>query len=417
MNPFFCCFGISNLNDAMQFKTIFLFLLLFCVFELPSCYILTAYKYRHFKLESLSSFRSSALEKGAKPFRFQNGTENKTKLKRILDSVLAPTHTYSFLVIRNDSILYENYFQNIKPETQLPSFSVAKSVVSTLVGIALEEGKIKSLDEPITAYLPELKKRDPRLEKVTIQHLLDMRSGVKSVENGQNPFSNLVKLAFSRNVNRLALKTKSAKAPGEKEYKSLNTQLLGLIVERATQQKLQSYLQAKIWTPLQMESDANWNTDAHQTVRAFCCINATTRDFAKFGRLYLKKGNWNGQQIVSEAWVKSCTDPGLMEEYGGYKNQWWSRPSSRTFRDSSEALQFQQQTPYRSVLNARPSRDGRGKMYRVAYRSSAFYAAGVLNQFVFVHPTKNVVIVRMGRSWGNSSLGPDAFLYWVAEQL
>jgi len=394
-----------------------LLLLVFCLLGLQSCYVLTAYKYRHFNLSSLSSLRSSILKKGQTSFYFTTGTLRKVRLKQVLDSMLAPTHTYSFLVIRNDSILYEKYFGEIKPETQLPSFSVAKSFVSTLVGIALEEGKIKSLDESITTYLPELKKSDPRLERVTIQHLLDMRSGVKSVETTKSPFNNLVKLAFARNITKLALRTKSAKAPGEKEYKSLNTQLLGLIVERATQHKLQDYLRIKLWAPLQMESDANWNTDAHQTVRAFCCINATTRDFAKFGRLYLNQGNWNGEQIVSANWVKACTDPGIMEEYGGYKNQWWSRTSSRTFRDSSEALQFQQQTPYRSVLNARPSRDGQSRIYRVAYRSPAFYAAGVMNQFVFVHPAKKLVIVRTGRSWGNSSIGPDAFLYWVAEQL
>lgn len=392
-------------------------LLLMCFGALPSCYLLTAYKYRHLKLESLSSLRSVPLQKSEEPFHFIETGANKTRLKRTLDSILAPTHTYSFLIIRNDSILYENYFGNIKPETQLPSFSVAKSFVATLVGIALDEGKIHSLDDPITTYLPELKKRDPNLEKVTIQHLLDMRSGIKSLETANSPFSNVIKLSFGHNVTKIALKSKTEKTPGEKDYKNLNTQLLGLIVERATQQKLQDYLQAKIWTPLQMESNASWNTDARKTVRAFCCINATTRDFAKLGRLYLCQGQWNGQQIVSTNWVKACTDPRIMEQYNGYKNQWWSRPSTRTFRDSTEAYTFSQSTPYPSVVNARPGRDGRGRFYRVAYRSPAYYAAGVLNQFVFVHPSKHLVIVRLGHYWGNSSFGPDAFLYWVGDQL
>ena len=399
----------------MRLSSYIFFLL--CLFTLPSCYLLTAYKYRQFKLESLASLRSTPLKKSEEPFAFMDGRKEKTRLQQVLDSMLAPTHTYSFLVIRNDSILYENYFGEITPETQLPSFSVAKSFVSTLVGIALDEGKIKSLDDPITTYLPELKKRDPNLEKVTIQHLLDMRSGIKSLETLKSPFSNAIKLGFGRNITRIALKSKTEKTPGEKDYKNLNTQLLGLIVERATQQKLQNYLQTKIWTPLQMESDASWNTDARKTVRAFCCINATTRDFAKFGRLYLNRGKWNGQQIVSEDWVRACSDPEIMERYSGYKNQWWSRQSFRSFRDSTEALKFQQQNPYPSAVSSRSSRDGRSRMYRVAYRSPAFYAAGVLNQFVYVHPAKKLVIVRLGRTWGNSSFGPDAFLYWVGDQL
>ena len=167
-------------------------LLMLCLFTLPSCYLLTAYQYRHFKLESLSSLRSTPLKKSDEPFAFMDGRQEKTRLQRVLDSMLAPTHTYSFLVIRNDSILYENYFGEITPETQLPSFSVAKSFVSTLVGIARDEGKIKSLDDPITTYLPELKKRDTNLEKVTIQHLLDMRIGIKSLETLNSPFSNAI---------------------------------------------------------------------------------------------------------------------------------------------------------------------------------------------------------------------------------
>lgn len=392
-------------------------LLLICLGALPSCYLLTAYKYRQLKLESLSSLRSVPLQKSEKPFHFIEAGGHKTRLKQTLDSILTPTRTYSFLVIRNDSILYENYFGGIKPETKLPSFSVAKAFVSTLVGIALDEGKIKSLDDPITTYLPELKKRDPNLEKVTIQHLLDMRSGIKSLETANSPFSNVIKLSFGQNVTKIALKSKTEKTPGEKDYKNLNTQLLGLIVERATRQKLQDYLQTKIWTPLQMESNASWNTDARKTVRAFCCINATTRDFAKLGRLYLCQGQWNGQQIVSTAWVRACSDPTIMEKYNGYKNQWWSRQSTRSFRDSTEALKFSQATPYPSVVNGLPGRNGGGRFYRVAFRTPAYYAAGVLNQFVFVHPTKKLVIVRLGHYWGNSSFGPDAFLYWLGDQL
>lgn len=395
----------------------FIVLLFLCLLFLPSCYVLTAYKYRHFKLESLSALPSVPLEKSQEPFHFIEATANYPRLKHSLDSILAPTPTYSFLVIRNDSILYEKYFGDVQPGTQLPSFSVAKSFVATLVGIAYEEGKIKSLREPITHYLPELKKRDPAFEKITIQHLLDMRSGIKSVENYDSPFSNVIKLGFAKNITKHTLNIKIEKAPGEYAYKSLNTQLLALIVERATQRKLQDYLVDKIWKPLQMESEATWNTDKRKTVRAFCCINATTRDFAKFGRLYLRKGNWDGKQIVSEDWVRASTSVDTMRRYEGYRNQWWSNASSRYFMDSIQAAAYQQKLAFPSSLRRYIPRDGKNVMFRVVYRTPAFHAEGILNQYVYVNPLKNVVIVRMGYHWGNSSFSPNGLLYWLGDRL
>lgn len=392
-------------------------LLFLCLLFLPSCYILTAFKYRHFKLESLSSFRAVALQRGDQPFHFMETATNYPVLQHTLDSILAPTPTYSFLVIRNDSILYEKYFGNIKPETQLPSFSVAKAFVSTLVGIALEEGKIKSLAEPITNYLPELKKRDPAFGNITIQHLLDMRSGIKSIENYDSPFSNVVKLGFATNITKHTLHIKTEKAPGEFQYKSLNTQLLALILERAAGCKLQEYLVDKIWRPLHMESDATWNTDKRKTVRAFCCLNATTRDFAKFGRLYLRKGNWDGQQIVSENWITASTSLDTMQRYGGYRNQWWSNVSSRYFMDSIQASAYQQQMTYPSSLGRYIPRDGKTIMFRVTYRTPAYHAEGILNQYVYINPVKNVVIVRMGYHWGHSSFSPNGLLYWLGDRL
>lgn len=398
-------------------RTNVIMLLFLCLLALPSCYVLTAYKYRHFKLESLSDLRSVPLEKSPESFRFVEATANYPRLKHILDSILAPTPTYSFLVIRNDSILYEKYFGDIQPSTKLPSFSVAKSFVATLVGIAREEGKIKSLAEPITHYLPELKKRDPAFEKITIQHLLDMRSGIKSVENYDSPFSNVIKLGFAKNITKHTLNIKIEKAPGEYAYKSLNTQLLALIVERATQSKLQDYLVEKIWKPLQMESEATWNTDKRRTVRAFCCINATTRDFAKFGRLYLRKGNWDGKQIVSEDWVKASTSLDTMRRYEGYRNQWWSNVTSRYFMDSIQAVAYQQKLAFPSSLRRYIPRNGKNVMFRVVYRTPAFHAEGILNQYVYVNPLKNVVIVRMGYHWGNSSFSPNGLLYWLGDRL
>jgi CubicO group peptidase (beta-lactamase class C family) len=212
----------------------------------------------------------------------------------------------AFLVIRNDSILYQWYRPGRDASMIVPSFSMAKSYVSALVGIAIGEGAIKNAGEPITNYLDYLDKN--KFSKITIQHLLDMQSGLHSIENYYNPFGDVAKYYYGRKLKKYTRRLKIKEEPGKNfEYISLNTQLLGLIVEKATGKSLTEYLQEKIWSQIGTEFDAGWSIDSkkYHTEKAFCCINARARDFAKFGRLYLRKGNWNGRQIVPEAWVEA----------------------------------------------------------------------------------------------------------------
>ena len=157
-------------------------LALVILFSLQGCYATRAYKYRKFELSSLDKLDATMLPASAEPYRFIPGLGGQERLRSYLDTNLEKSRTYAFLVIRNDSILYEKYFGTIGPSTKLPSFSIAKSFVSTLIRIAFEEGRIRSFDEPITNYIPELARRDERFSKITIQHLLDMRSGVDSDE-------------------------------------------------------------------------------------------------------------------------------------------------------------------------------------------------------------------------------------------
>lgn len=386
---------------------------------LQSCYIHRAYKYRKFELKDISKFDTAFLPASTSPFYFKQGSENRyPKLKPTLDSLLANTNTYAFLVIKNDSILYEKYFDGLTDSMQYPSFSVAKSFVATLVAIAHEEGSIKSLQDPITKYLPSLLKRDERFANITIQHLLDMRSGIKSSEEYENPFSDVLKLGFTKNITAKTLKLSIEKNPGNDTYKSVNTQLLGLIVEQATGKKLQQYMHEKLWQPLGMESDATWNIDSrkHETVRAFCCINATARDFAKLGRLYLNSGNWNGQQIVSENWVNSTVSNDSMQYYGGYRNQWWSAPVRREFSDSLEAVVYAGRQSGKVNFSAVTNSDGQ-KRYRVYSRNGAYHAEGILGQYVYVHPKNNVVIVRLGHYWQHASFYAEGLIYMIGEEL
>ncbi|HVF97463.1 MAG TPA: serine hydrolase, partial [Flavisolibacter sp.] len=174
-------------------KRVFVFLSL-VVFS--SCYVFKAYRFRKFELKDLDKIDAVKLPRSPQPFSFAYDTTRYPQMVRYLDENLAASQTYAFLVIRRDTVLYERYFGNTTDSTKLPAFSVAKSVTSTLLGIALREGYIKNLQEPVTNYLPQLRKSDKRFDNVTIQQVLDMRSGVESNESYTNPFSDVLKLGF-----------------------------------------------------------------------------------------------------------------------------------------------------------------------------------------------------------------------------
>jgi CubicO group peptidase (beta-lactamase class C family) len=325
---------------------------------------------------------SVSIHRGNETFQFIDGTGQPQYqfLKTYLDSSLASTHTAAFLVIRNDSIIYETYFDGFTKNDILPSNSMSKSFTGTLVRIAFNEGKIKSLSEPITNYVPELLKRDSNFKKITIQHLLDMRSGFNFIEGRYDLQDDAIRYGLGHNLKRNLLRIKIAEPPGRFRYQSVNTQFLGLILERATGKKLSKYLEEKIWKPLGMEHDASWNVDSkiHKREFASAGLNAVPRDFAKFGQLYINKGKWNGQQIVDEEWVSTIASADTMNKYGGYKNQWWSRTNNRT---------------------------------------GAFSAIGFLNQYIYVNPNNNVVIVRIGKRWARSYGVSTRFIYGLGDAL
>jgi CubicO group peptidase (beta-lactamase class C family) len=318
---------------------------------LQSCYVSRAYRNRNFRLTDLDKLESLPLLPSEKPFEFAYKLNRQKAFSAFLDSNLYNTNTYSFLVIKNDSIVYEKYFDDVTETTKLPSFSVAKSFVGTLVQMAIEDGYIKSLQEPITNYLGFLKENDNRFENITIQHVMNMASGIKNSEDYSNPFGDVLHLGFTKNLNNQLKKLKIETTPGNFDYKSVNTQLLAAIIEVSTQQKVQDYFVKKIWYPLGMQYEATWNIDSkkHQLVRAFCCINAATKDFAKLGKLYLQKGNYNGKQLISEQYITNSTNSDSMQQNGGYKNQWWAGTPFVYFKDSLAAINFISITPKLSL--------------------------------------------------------------------
>ncbi len=294
-----------------------------------------------------------------------------------LDRFLNEHGTVSFLVIRNDTILHEAYFGGYSQNEPIPAFSVAKSFVSALTGIALEEGSVRSLNQPVTDYLHFLK--DTGFKHITLKNLLEMRSGLRFSETYGSPFGLMPKFYYGRNLKKYAAKLKVGESPDlQYNYQSANTLLLSLVLEEATGMPLNLYLQEKLWKPMEMESDASWSTDSrkHRTVKAFCCLNAVTRDYARFGRLYLNKGNWNGKQLVPEHWIE-------------------------------ETLK---------VTN--DSRDSGGHPYTYYWRvmpGGAIFAKGVLGQYIYVDYGKKLVMVRMGKKNGGTDW--PAFFSTLASQL
>jgi CubicO group peptidase (beta-lactamase class C family) len=186
-----------------------------------------------------------------------------------------------------------------------------------------------------------------------------------------------------------------------------------MILERATGQKVSDYLEEKLWKPLGAEYSATWNVDSKKRKQeiAFAGLNATARDFAKLGQLYLHNGNWQGKQIVSEDLVATIANRDTMEQYSGYKNQWWGRYIYHFYEDSLEAVSYKQQTAYSSSV-----RNIRGR-YRVGFRSGAFSAQGIFNQVIYVNPATNVVIVRLGQFWRHPALNAEQFIYNLGARL
>lgn len=358
-----------------------------------SCTPIRAIRWWQPSLRDSSKFAKSEIPASIAPFRFvqSTGQIKYLKLERYLDSMLKNSNTNAFMVIKNDTIIYENFAENLSAKTLHPSFSVAKSYVGTLVGIAIDKGIITSSNDLVIKYLPELAKNDNRFQKLTIQHVLDMRSGLDFDEDKQTPFAGIAKLYYGSSLKNQIAKLKMKREAGIAfEYQSINTQLLAAILETASGEKVPDLLAKYLWTPLGPESNAIWSLDDQNTVKSFCCLNATATDFAKLGRLYLKNGNWQGKQLISEQWVSATTNPTSLASLG-YKNQWWACSNISYFKDSASAQQMIDQMKLKVPIRKRSN-----GTYFISQKANDYRAEGILGQIVYVNPDNNVIIVRMG---------------------
>ena len=218
------------------------------------------------------------------------------KQRELLESL----ETKAFLVFKGGTLMYEEYWDSHDAATVSNSFSVAKTLVAILIGIAIDEGHIKNLDEPVATYLPEFKNKEKGV--ITIRHLLEMASGLDWSESSKDPLSNNAESYYGSDLKRLVMNQKSVTNPGEVFiYQSGNSQLLGMILEEATGQDLTKYAEEKVWKKIGAEHEAYWSLDRENgDEKAFCCLYAVARDYGRIGQLFLNKGKFKDEQIIPE---------------------------------------------------------------------------------------------------------------------
>ena len=332
----------------------------------------------------------------AEPFLFDEAPESTAEVAQLwesiletpdLDAFMTEMNTEAFVVIQDDNILYEGYYNGAERDTLMTSYSVAKSFTTALIGAAIEDGFINSLEDPITDYLPELAERDGRFEEITIRHLMLMASGLDYQEMRPDLFrSDDILTSYYPDQREAALEfTEIVDPPGTYfSYNKYHPQLLGLILERATGVPVAQYLEQKIWQPIGMEYDGSWSMDSEESgfEKMETGVNATAVDFAKFGRLYLENGNWEGEQVLPADWIADSTRVDPASHNASYYPDEFGQ---EIYHDLNGYYKY---------------------MWYGFFRGEEgydFMAEGDRGQFIYVSPEKRLIIIRNGLDWGLAS--------------
>lgn len=334
----------------------------FFAFVSGKTYLFKAVVYNFANIDDYKIFENNTVKTAiAQPWALSSNY-NKVNYPDSLNALMEELDAVGLLVIKNDSIQFEKYWDGYSDSSLSNSFSMAKSVTSLLIGVAIKEGKIKSVDQPVGDFIPEFKEGDKAA--LTIKDVLTMSSGTNWNESYSNPASETTELYYGKDLYKVATKVQMEKKPGTyHSYKSGDTQLLGLILQKVTGKSLSEYASEKLWEPMGAEHPALWSLDRKGgSEKAYCCFNSNTRDFARLGKLMLDSGKWKGSAIIDSNYyvnsIKACgvdDDHGQTCDYYGY--QWWIDPM----------------------------------------HPEIFYARGILGQYIIVIPSKKTIIVRLGK--------------------
>jgi len=308
------------------------------------------------------------------PWEFGPNVEN-NQIPAEFEPEFKKLETVAFVVVQHNKIIEEQYWNNYSPLSLTNSFSMAKSIISLLVGCAINDGSIKSVDQPVSDFLPEW--TSFKSKTLTIKDLLTMSAGVEWDESYNSLFSKTTQAYYGNDLWKLALTEKLVEKPGVRfYYQSGVSQILAFILKKATGKNIADYASEKLWTPIQAEEDAQWSLDHKDGVeKAYCCFNTNARDFARLGQLILNKGMWNGQQVVDSNYIREATTPATWLQY--------TRP-----------LQLGE-TTLRAPI---PCSFYGYQFWMLNYQGlKVINFRGMLGQYILVIPQLDAVIVRLGK--------------------
>lgn len=319
-------------------------------------------------IDDAKFFKTHNIEGAKKIWEFPSSANcNKIPLPEKLQTLLDKTGTVAFLVIHNDSILHEHYIDRNAEDEKTNSFSMAKSITTMLAQIAIQKNIFTGWHQKVKTILPELKGK--HADELELWHLSTMSSGLEWDEDYKNPWTVTAKAYYGDDVRKLMLSLPIVDTPGTfYNYQSGSTELLALCLIQASGKSLADLASDWLWKPMQAKQTATWHTDGKGTELAYCCFNTSAREFARFGKLMLHNGNWNGTQLLDSSFVQMATTPALSSFYG---YSFWLDKSHGT---------------------------------------KAFFQNGFLGQFIITIPEYNLVIVRLGKNClpdGNDNLPED----------
>jgi CubicO group peptidase (beta-lactamase class C family) len=335
-------------------------------------FIFKALTYREANIDDYKIFYNRTIKTGDyQPWEFDS-SYNTVQLPEEFRRLMVERKTIAFLVIQDGKIKYEEYWDEYDTVSYSNSFSMAKSIVSLLVGAAIDEGKIKSIDQKVGDFLPAFRRSSK--SEITLRNLLTMSSGLDWDEAYSSLFAPNTELYYGKDLEEMVNNSELISSPGKiNNYQSINTEILAMAVEAATGKTISEFASEKFWKHMGASKDALWSLDREDGMeKAYCCFNSNARDFARWGQLVLNKGNWNGKQLISENYLKEATSP-----------------ASYLLDENGKQLDFY------------------GFQYWIFYKNGDTipYMRGILGQYVYSIPSKNSVVVRLGHERDTKYIG------------
>lgn len=313
------------------------------------------------------------------PWEISDDYNTATLSDDVVDQI-AEYDPVAYLVIQDEKIIYEEYWDGYDANSISNSFSAAKSIVGLLIGAAVDDGFIKNLDQKVADFIPSFK--EGKKKEISIRDLLTMSSGLDWDEAYSSLFSLTTEAYYGTDLLKMINERKVAKEPGKYHYySSMDTEILALVILNATGKTISNYASDKFWKNFGASQDAYWMLDHENGMeKAYCCFNSNARDFARWGQLILNNGSWNGKQLISSEYIEQTTTPAsyLIDEddnkldYYGF--QWW-------------------------IIDY--------KGYQIPYMR------GILGQYVFAIKEKNAVVVRLGHERSDERIGPNRMDIYV----